>query len=61
MFILFLIVQKEKKCLKHKVFLHNTGNYCLYMVNMFSLVLCSDDDHDFEALKVTEVPSELRI
>lgn len=47
---------------KEKVFLHNTENYCLYVVHMFSSVLYSDDDgHDFEALKVTEVPSALRI
>lgn len=38
------------------VFLHNTGNYCLYMVQINFSVLYSDDDHDFEALKATEVP-----
>ena len=61
MFILFLIVQKEKrKCLKHKFFFLIILEIIVHTWYRFFSRLCGDD-HDFEALKVTEVPSELRI
>lgn len=47
---------------KRIVFLHNTENYYLYMVQIqFFLYNCTMTIFDSEALKDTEVPSELRI